>query len=231
MDQGAGIGAGTWPPSPIPPSSRYSPQPEQVSPADPFSGTARPVLPTNNISNVNCNSGVVATGVAYRNLTIRGACQVANGTLVVAQRLRVNAGASLTGTNATLYFSCRRSGPNRAQNCDAGGSSSTLQVRGGGSLRLTGGSLSAGARPLAIYFDPDNGDNMTVAGTLDIGAASVYKRLGSLSIDGAMTVGGLISAQDLTVAAGDTLDVTTTGLGVAAGSLPAGPGAVTLLVS
>ena len=213
MQAGGGIGAETWPPSPAPPSTRYSPQPDQFGPADPFAGTARPLLPVNPISNVRCGDGQsLATGVAYRVVRITGDCQVSSGTVFITQRLLVDAGMTLTGSDAMLYFTCRGGSPAMAVNCDSSASGGRLQVFDGGTLNLTGGQF-VGGRPFAIWFDPDNSEVLEITGSLTVGGANVYKPAGRMAVDGSTTVDGLVAVDDLSIGSAGTFDLTANGLG------------------
>ncbi len=96
VDAGAGIGFESWPPSPAPPSARYSPQPERVAALDPFAGTyTQPTPPNiNSLDNVTCGTGqsLQTNTVVYRRVTVTGACSVGSGRLFVIQRLRINSG-------------------------------------------------------------------------------------------------------------------------------------------
>ena len=219
-----GIGFETFPPSPLPPSPRYSPQPEQASPEDPFAGAIPPVLPpppppsTNRIRDTTCGTGqTLQTGRAFGDVTITGACGVTGGTVFVTGRLRVNTDAWLTGTATTLYFTCRQG--NEAQSCSSGESSrGRLEVQAGGQLSLSGSSLSASSRPLSVFYDLDNGAALTVAGELVVTGGSVYNRSGGASVEGSVdVVDGLFSVADLSVGSGARLGVRATGLGARSG--------------
>lgn len=217
------LGFETFPPSPQPPSPLYSPQPEQASPEDPFAGAILPRLPapppprTNRIVNATCRNGqTLQTGRAYGNVTISGACAVSGGTVFVTGRLRVNSGATLTGTTTTLYLTCRQG--NTAQSCRIGSfNGGRLEVRDGGHLKLSGGSLGDASRLLSIFFDPSNSASMSVDGTLTVTNGSVWKRSGGVSVAGAVSVGGLASVDDLSVDIGGTVVVSATGLGARPG--------------
>jgi hypothetical protein len=213
---GGGIGYETDPPSPRPPDPRYDPQPERQTTVDPFAAAARPGLPGNTTSSVTCGTGQsLQTGFAYRNVTVAGNCTISgSGTLFVTRRLRVTSTGTLTGTNSTVFITCRGGSPSRARYCDSSSSRGWLSVSSGGRLNLTGGSWTAGGRQLAIYYDPANTADMIVDGALTVTSGSVYKRTGDVEIDGATTVGGLMSVDDLDVDdVSDTLTVSATGLG------------------
>jgi hypothetical protein len=199
-------------PNPRPPSNRYSPQPEEATHSDPFAGSTRPLLPGNNVTNVTCGSGSLLVGRAYRNVTISGPCTISNGTLFVTRRLRVNSGATLTGSNASIYIACRDGSD--ARWCGGGGTSEGwMDIRSGGRVSLAGGSLFAASRTVAIYQDPSNDRTITVRGQLGTSGGGLYSRVADLSVTGSATIGGLVSVEDLRIGNNDSLTVSATGLG------------------
>jgi hypothetical protein len=214
-DAGGGIGFEDWPPSPNPPSSRYSPQPERAAHTDPFAG-AELFPPGNNISSVTCGSGSIPLDRAYRNVTITGSCNLNNGVLFVGRRLRVNSGATLTGNGLTIYVTCRDDDDDdeEARRCSSSGSDEGwLEVRSGGRISLTGGRSIAAGRYISLFYDPNNDRTANVRGTLQTSGSSVYLREATLSVTGSANVGGLVSVEDLRVGVNDNVAVSATGLG------------------
>jgi hypothetical protein len=213
-DAGGGIGF-EEDPNPSPPSTRYAPQPVLATHTDPFAGTGELFPPSNNYSNVTCgSSGTLDLSRAYRNVTITGSCNLSNGILFVGRRLRVNSGGTLTGTNLTIYVTCRDDDDDEARRCSSGGTDEGwLEVRSGGRISLTGGWRSAAGRPLSIFYDPNNDRTANVRGILQTFGGSHYQREADLSVTGTASIGGLVSVEDLRIGLNDNLTVTATGLG------------------
>jgi hypothetical protein len=214
-DAGAGIGF-EEDPNPNAPSPRYSPQPERATHTDPFAGAAQPLLPGNDVSNVTCGSSGLDLSQAYRNVSVTSSCDLANGILYVTRRLRVFPGATLTGTNLTIYVTCREDG--EAEPCDSDDSEGSVVVWPGGTISLTGGWLTSTGRPLSVYYDPDNHEDADVYGRLQTSGGSVYLREGDLDVHGSAGTGGLVSVEDLYVRNSASLSLSATGLGSSPGA-------------
>lgn len=221
VDQGAGIGWVDQLLGPALPSSRYSPQPEQVpGSSDPLSAAVPmplPALGDPEANNYNCGSGDrVRAFVHYRTVTVDAGCVFDPGLIVVTGSMHIS--ADVTTVNTTLYFTCRQG--NDVERCPAPSGTGRLQVDSGVRLAMSGGYRAAGVRPIAVLFDPDNTSIMRVSGTLSVTNASLYKaagevRVSSLASDvAALEVNeGYLSVADLFVDSRDTVQVSATGVG------------------
>jgi hypothetical protein len=219
VDAGAGIAFRSWPPSPNPPSSRYSPQPEQASPTDPLAG-AHPVFvgrPGNRRADFVCASGqTVQADFHYRNVTVQTGCRFESGTIFVTGRLRVNSGAQpLLAIGTTIFLTCRDG--RFIDDCDDSGVTGRgrVQVLGGGRLVMSGGDIVENSRPIAILYDDDNNSDLDVDGDLVVGGGSIYAPESDFDIRDLVDIDeGLIAVEDLTLYDdNDDLNLRATGLG------------------
>ena len=188
---------------------RYSEEPVvPLAPRDPFLGVAMPgSLPNNNLNDSTCGGGTLATNQAFDDLTVTGACTLpSDGMLVVTGTLLVTSGASLNGSSASVFLTCRNSqGSNgKAELCASGGrDGGSLQVEEGGSANLAGSSSRTGVNRFALLSDSNNTSTMEVEGLVNVTNASVYARKAEVSVSGAAAdvrvIDGLVSVEELTL--------------------------------
>jgi hypothetical protein len=218
VDAGAGIGFSSWPPSPNPPSSRYSPQPEQASPTDPLAGVFPVVVsrPGNRRADLTCGSGqTVRANFHYRNVTVRTGCNFASGTVFITGRLQIATGARpVAASGTTIFLTCREG--RFVDDCDGSVSGSgRVEVRSGGRLDMSGGAIVENSRQLAIVYDEGNSSDLDVFGELNLSGGSVYAPDTDFDVDGQVNIDeGLVAVDDLTVDDdNDDLNLRATGLG------------------
>lgn len=205
-------------PSPSSNAGRYAPNPPvAATPSDPFAGAEMPPLVgLINGNNTTCNGpGDLLTSRPYRNVTVSGMCPLPFGTVVVTGNLTYANGTSvMTGSplGSTLFFGCRDG--NRALRCDENG------VDGRGRLNMARGTLNMPQsyfEGLAVLYDPDNNQPMTVNGVIDADGG-LYARRSRVTVGGTgrLDVTGLVSVERLTVNGG-RVNVSASGLGASPG--------------
>jgi len=187
---------------------RYSEEPVvPLAPSDPFLGVAMPGgLPNNDLNDSTCAGGSLATDEAFRDLTVTGACNLpSDGMLVVTGTLLVKSGASLNGSSASVFLTCRNKGKKgKAELCASGGrDGGSLRVEEGGSANLAGSSSRTGVNQFALLSDSNNTSKMKVEGLVNVTNASVYARNAEVSISGGAAdvrvIDGLVSVEELTL--------------------------------
>lgn len=222
---GGGVIGFASPPAPTG-GPRYTPDPlVPVVPTDPFAGRPLPTVSVTDFKKVKCDSaGDLLPDVLYKHVTVEGPCVLPAGTVSISGKLRFKnqVDATLTGTGATLYFTCRPDdddddeddGDTGVGECGPGRTGGNLLVRSGRSINLSGTSFGG----FAVLYDPNNRASMVVDGTLTATGGSIYKRVGSTAVSvgasGRLDVNsGLLSVNALSVRAGGEAEVSATGLG------------------